>query len=59
MLKTRSAYYLETVYNLLSNSKATDKENQNELYAIEVQKMTKYHLIYIMYTISTNNYKNH
>ena len=48
-----------TVYNLLSASKATDKENQNELYATEVQKMTKYHLIYIMFVISKNNYKNH
>ena len=59
MLKTRSAFYLISVYNLLNTSKATDKEKQNELYAIEVQKMTKYHLIYIMFVIATSNYKNH
>jgi hypothetical protein len=47
------------VSNLLAASSATEKEKQNELYAIEVQKMTKYHLIYIMFVIAKNNYKNH
>ena len=29
------------------------------MYAIEVQKMTKYHLIYIMFVIAKSNYQNH
>lgn len=59
MLKVRSAHHLETVYNLLEQSKASEKEKQNELYALDIQKMAKYHLIYLMFLISRNSYKDH
>lgn len=59
MLQTRSAFYCHTVYELLTSSKATEKEKQNELYAVEVQKMAKFHLIYMMFLIARENYTNH
>ena len=37
------------VYKQLNDSKAPSKVKQNELFAIEVNKMTRVHLIYIMY----------
>ena len=37
------------VHTLLTESKESSKAKQNELYAMEVNKMTKLHLIYIMY----------
>ena len=34
---------------MLAASKAPSKTKQNELFAMEVNKMTKMHLVYIMY----------
>ena len=34
---------------MLSDSKAPSKTKQNDLFAMEVNRMTKLHLIYIMY----------
>ena len=34
---------------MVSESKAPSKTKQNDLFAIEVNRMTKLHLIYIMY----------
>ena len=48
-LAVRSIYYTMKVAKMLSDSKASSKSKQNELFAIEVNRMTKLHLIYIMY----------
>ncbi len=48
-MKVRSAFYLESTTGLLEESKEKDVVKQNELFAPEVQKMAKYHLIYIMF----------
>ena len=39
-LSTCSAYYIKHVDNLMKNDKRGKKVKENELYAIEVQKMT-------------------
>ena len=48
-LATRAAYYVKKVYEMLSDSEAPSMTKQNDLFALEVNKMTKFHLIYIMY----------
>ena len=48
-LATRAAQLVMKVYHQLTESKAPSKTKQNELFAIEVNKMTRVHLIYIMY----------
>ena len=40
---------------MLAESKAPSKTKQNELFAIEVNKMTRTHLIYIMYERARTN----
>ena len=35
---------------MVSESTASSKAKQNELFALEVNRMTKLHLIYIMYS---------
>ena len=51
-LSTQSAFYIRHVYNLMKNDKSGKKVKENELYAIEIQKMTKYHLHYILYEMA-------
>lgn len=48
-LATRAAFYVKKVHQMLSDSKAPSKTKQNDLFALEVNRMTKLHLIYIMY----------
>lgn len=48
-LKVRSAFFIKMTSDLLDESKEKDVVKQNELFAPEVQKMAKYHLIYIMF----------
>ena len=48
-LATRAAFVTMQVHTLLTESKEPSKTKQNELFAMEVNKMTKLHLIYIMY----------
>jgi len=48
-LAARSAAYVKKVYHMLKASKAPSKEKQNTLFALDVNRMTKIHLIYIMY----------
>lgn len=54
-LATRSAFYVFKVANMLTDSKAPTKTKQNELFAMEVNKMTRMHLIYIMYERARSN----
>ena len=49
-LATRAAYFVRKVHQMLSESTAPSKTKQNDLFAIEVNRMTKLHLIYIMYS---------
>jgi hypothetical protein len=48
ILKVRAAFHCEATYNLFENSSANSKAKDNELFATDVQKMTKYHLNYTM-----------
>jgi len=48
-LATRSTFYASKVVQRIGKSKASMQEKQNTLFAIEVNRMTKLHLIYIMY----------
>ena len=48
-LATNACYLVKKVYTMLSESKASSKTKQNELFAMDVNRMTKAHLIYICY----------
>ena len=48
-LATRAAFIVNTTHAILTESKAPSKTKQNDLFAMEVNRMTKLHLIYIMY----------
>ena len=49
MLATRSVYLVQKVLGMLSESTAPSKTKQNELFAIDVNRMAHNHLIYIIY----------
>ena len=55
-LKVRAAYHLETVDNLLSESKASKSEKFNELFATDVQHLSKAHISYIIYQMAKDGY---
>ena len=49
-LATRAAFFIRKVHKMISESTAPSKTKQNDLFAIEVNRMTKLHLIFIMYS---------
>ena len=49
MLATRSVYLIQKLLGMLSQSKAPGKTKQNDLFAIDVNRMAHNHLIYIIY----------
>ena len=51
-LATRAIYFTLRVYTMLTESDAPSKTKQNELFALEVNRMTNLHLIYKMYELS-------
>ena len=57
-LAVRACFYTMKVFRMLSESKAPSKTKQNELFAIEVNRMTKLHLTYIIYTRACNIVKS-
>ena len=48
-MATRSAYYIDYTFKLMSESNEPTKVKDNELFAFEVQKMSKMHISYIMF----------
>jgi len=51
-MQVRSAYHLKFVHETLKQSTATKSEKQNDLYALEIEKMTRVHLELMLYTLS-------
>lgn len=51
----RAAYFLEMTTAMLKESKEKDVVKLNELFSPEVQKMVKYHLIYIMFLFTRSS----
>ena len=49
MLATRSVYLVQKVLGMLSESTAPSKTKQNDLFALDVNRMAHNHLIYICY----------
>lgn len=49
ILAIRASAHNEETYNLLNNSKASKKQRENELFAMDIQRMTKNHLYYIAF----------
>ena len=49
-LATRAAFFIRKVHQMMSESTAPSKTKQNDLFALEVNRMTKLHLVYIMYS---------
>lgn len=54
-LATRSVYLIKNTVAKLTESKAPSKTKQNELFAIDVNRMARTHIIYIMYERARNN----
>lgn len=52
LLKVRAAYHLDTTSNDLEQSKAPSLAKQNDIFANDIQKMTKYHILYIMFQLA-------
>lgn len=57
-LATRSAYLVKRTLAALTESKAPSKTKQNELFAMEVNRMARTHIVYIMYERASNNLEN-
>ena len=58
-LSTRSAFFTRHVAGLFNNDSSGKKVKENELYAIEVQKMTRYHLNYVLYEMAKKRVTNY
>lgn len=52
MLQVRAAYQLESVNLKLEKSKASTAAKHNDLFATDIAKMTKFHIIYIMFELT-------
>jgi len=49
LLKCRAAFHCEETHKLFDDNKEIDKKiKDNEMFALNVQKMTKYHLTFAM-----------
>lgn len=53
-LEVRCSYHNETTYNLLQKSDASFSVKQNDLYALDIEKMAKHHTAYILFSLSRN-----
>ncbi len=51
----RAAYCLINLYKEMNESKAHKTVKNNDLFAIDVNQVTKFHLIYIIYERAMNN----
>ena len=58
-LSTQSAFYIRYVDDLIKNDSRPKKEKENEVYALEVQKMAKYHLNYSLYEMAKKRINEH
>ncbi len=54
-LAVRAAYCLINLYKEMNESKAPKTVKNNDLFAIDVNQVTKFHLIYIIYERAMNN----
>lgn len=57
VLKVRSAFHLETTYNMLGESKASKQEKTNDLFATDIQRMSHHHIIFIMFSLTRDAMK--
>lgn len=48
-MAVRSAYFVRKTVKKFNDSKDSSKAKQNDLFAIEVNKMTRLHLLYIIF----------
>lgn len=53
-LATRALFNIDSTHRLLRDSQAPSKTKQNELFALENQKMARTHLIYTMFKMTKN-----
>lgn len=51
-MATRSLFIVDETHRLLKESKAPSKTRQNELFALEVQRMARTHLVYILFKMT-------
>lgn len=56
-LATNACFLVKRTATMLTESKAPSKTKQNELFAMDVNRMTKAHLIFIMYERAVNVFK--
>jgi len=56
-MAVRAAYYVHKTCKKVNESKAGGKAKQNDLFALDINKMTRLHLLYIMYERARSNLK--
>ena len=59
MLQVRAVYHQKSVAQKLANSTATTAAKHNDLFATDIAKMTKYHIIYIMFELTRKSLTEH
>ena len=52
VLKVRSAYCLNTLFDAMQSSKASQSAKVNDIFATDTIKMTRNHIIYMMFIFS-------
>ncbi len=51
-LAARAAFAIRDIRALMKESSASKKEQENEIFALDVQRMTRIHLIYLAFKMS-------
>jgi len=58
-LATRAAYYVHKTNKALKSSTASIKLQQNDLFAVQIQRMVKVHIQYLMFLMSVEMVEKH
>jgi len=56
-LQVRACYHLDTTYTLLQESNATASEKTNDIFAIEVERASRNHICYMMFSLTIDAFK--
>ena len=51
-LAMRAAYEVTEVHKLMSSDEANPKQKENEIYALDIARMTRVHMIYLSFKLA-------
>jgi len=51
-LQVRACYHLDTTYTALQESKATSSQKTNDIFAIDVERASRNHICYMMFSLT-------